>query len=783
LSFDTEQKERFIQSGWFQLAPFSSQGKMELDGMRLAALKPYYEKDFAGDIKNGLLDFATSYLIDVKSGDSAQVKLTDVNATLRDLRLDQLGRSDPLWILPQVTFKGGTLDLAGKTIVIDKVEARDGNGFAEREADGRLSYYRLLRPSASPQAVTEPAKQPGPDWRVDAKQIAFDRFKVQFEDHVPATPVTTRLSELSLRIDNYSTAKNQRSKAVLQTRINNKGQARLAGVVGQEPLIGNFAVTATDVEVVPFQPYFESEVLFLLTGGQVNTEGKLAIDGTGAGPTKVNYEGNVALNEFGAVDRSGSQDLFKWKALGFNSVQFALEPMQMRIGEITLSDFYTRLVLGADGNLNLTKLLVQKDAAPEVKETGTTKPPASAPQTPPANEKLVSIGKIALQGGQIDFSDFFVKPNYNANLTSVQGTISELKPDLAGDVAVTAKVQSSAPVDISGKINPLAKNLFLDIVADAREIELQPLSPYSGKYVGYDIEKGQLSFKVKYKLEDRRLQAENKITLNQLTFGNKVESPEATKLPVLLAVALLKDRNGVIDVNLPISGSLDDPQFSVGGIIWQIIGNILLKAVTSPFALLGAAFGGGGEELSYIEFDYGLAVIPQNGEAKIKNLVTAMNDRPGVKLDIAGRVDPVNDLEGLKKALIERKVKAQKLKDLVRQGNAPGSVDQVQVGKEEYEKYLKAAYGDESFEKPRNMIGLARDLPASEMEALMLKNTKVSDEDLRDLGSRRAQAVRDRLLAAGIPAERLFIVAPKPVTDAEKEKTKLRASRVDFSLR
>jgi len=161
-----------------------------------------------------------------------------------------------------------------------------------------------------------------------------------------------------------------------------------------------------------------------------------------------------------------------------------------------------------------------------------------------------------------------------------------------------------------------------------------------------------------------------------------------------------------------------------------------------------------------------------------------MNDRPGVKLEIAGRVDPVNDLEGLKKALVERKVKAQKLKDLVRQGNAPGSLDQVQVGKDEYEKYLKAAYGEESFEKPRNVIGLARDLPAAEMEALMLKNTKVSDEDLRDLGSRRAQAVRDRLIAAGsISTDRLFIVAPKPLTDAEKEKTKLRVSRVDFSLR
>jgi hypothetical protein len=211
---------------------------------------------------------------------------------------------------------------------------------------------------------------------------------------------------------------------------------------------------------------------------------------------------------------------------------------------------------------------------------------------------------------------------------------------------------------------------------------------------------------------------------------------------VLLAVGLLKDRNGVIDVNLPISGSLDSPEFSVGGIILRIIINIITRAVTSPFTLLGAAFGGGsGEELSYIEFDYGRSNLTETAEARIKTIATAMNNRPALKLDISGRVDPVNDIEGLKQTSVERKVKAQKMKELVRQGTAPKSVDDVQVDKAEYERYLKAAYGDESFPKPRNVIGLAKDLPVPEMESLMLKNARASD-DLRNLANRRAQVVR-----------------------------------------
>jgi hypothetical protein len=250
-----------------------------------------------------------------------------------------------------------------------------------------------------------------------------------------------------------------------------------------------------------------------------------------------------------------------------------------------------------------------------------------------------------------------------------------------------------------------------------------------------------------------------------------------------LAVALLKDRNGVIDVNLPISGSLDDPQFSVGGIILQIILNIITKAVTAPFTLLGSLFGGGGgEELSFVEFDYGRAMITSAAEAKIKTLATAMNNRPALKLEISARVDPVNDLEGLRKVSVERKVKAQKLRELARRGAAPSSVDDVQIAGGEYERYLKAAYGAESFPKPRNIIGLAKDLPVAEMEALMLKNTQISDDDLRDLANRRAQAVRDRILASGqVTPERIFIVASKTATGDAKEKG--RSSRVDFSLR
>jgi uncharacterized protein involved in outer membrane biogenesis len=783
ISFQTDAKEEFNHSGALQLTPFVGEGDIEIKNLQLNGLRPYYESVVGVEIKEGLLDLTTHVGVAQKEDKKLETKLSGLNAALRSVRLDVPGDREPLWRAPLLEIKDTTVDVEKKSIVVASLESRDGNGFIHRNPDGIFSYARLIKTQAGASEAKKPEKEDTAEWAVEIKRSALDRFRITFEDRMLNPRARMTVSAISFRGENHSNAKNARAKVRAQATINNKGKARLAGTLGIRPAAGRLNVDAQGVEVVPFQPYLADQVNFSLTSGAVGSKGILTFDMAGDA-AKVQYEGSVQVTDFASIEKDGSQDLLKWKSLDLGGIQLALQPMQLRISDINLTEFYSRMVLGTDGKFNLQNLTVQKTAT---NETGETKPAnqAQPSTTPPSGEKQVSIGKINLQDGNIYFSDFFVKPNYSANLTGVQGSISELKPEAPGDLAIQAKLDNASPVDIQGKINPLSKDLYLDIAADAREIELNPMSPYSIKYVGYGIERGELSFKVKYKVENRKLDAQNQIILDQLTFGEKVESPTATKLPVLLAVAILKDRNGVIDVNLPISGSLDNPEFSVGGIILRIIINIITRAVTSPFALLGAAFGGGsGGELSYIEFDYGRSNLTQTAETKIKSLATAMNNRPALKLDISGRVDPVNDLEGLKQASIERKVKAQKMKVLVRQGSAPKSVDDVQVEKTEYERYLKAAYGDESFPKPRNVIGLAKDLPVSEMESLMLKNTQVSDDDMRELANRRARAVQDRLLATGqVTADRLSIIAAKPVSSEEKEKSKAKLSRVDFSLR
>lgn len=282
-------------------------------------------------------------------------------------------------------------------------------------------------------------------------------------------------------------------------------------------------------------------------------------------------------------------------------------------------------------------------------------------------------------------------------------------------------------------------------------MELAPLIPYSGKYMGHGIERGKFSFDVVYQL---------------------------------------RDRNGVIDVERPIVGSLDDPQFSVGGIVLKVFVNIITKAVTAPFSLLGSLFGGGGgAELSWMEFPAGRASVASASETKLKALAKAMAERPAIKLEITGRVDPENDAEGLRRASIDRKLRALKLKDMVDKGQ-PTDARTVTVTPEEYPALLKRAYKAETFLKPRNALGLQKDLPDAEMEKLMMANATVNHDDLIALGNRRAEGAKAWLLANGVPDERMFILAAKLQGEsAEKgagkegeKKSATHYSRVDFSL-
>ena len=317
--------------------------------------------------------------------------------------------------------------------------------------------------------------------------------------------------------------------------------------------------------------------------------------------------------------------------------------------------------------------------------------------------------------------------------------------------------------------------------ASFRDIDLPPFTPYMGKYAGFAIARGTLTMEVQYKLQNRKLAAQNRFLVDQFELGEKVESKDATKLPVRLAISLLKDRKGLIDLDLPIEGSLDDPKFRLGKVIWKVIGNLIGKAATAPFALIGKLFGGKEEELASLDFAGGRSSLDETAKKKLDALAKALTERPALKLEAAGRFSG-DDGKALQRLRLERKVKAQKLPDLSRKGEAPASVDDVVVAENEWAAYLTKAYKKEKMPKPRNALGFAKDVPAPEMESLLLASIPVGADDLRQLALARANAAKEYLIGPGkVEVSRVFVLEPgdKPSASAGKAS----ASRVDFTLK
>ncbi|MBO9330146.1 DUF748 domain-containing protein [Achromobacter xylosoxidans] len=723
--------------------------------------------------------------------------MTGLAATVEGVALPQVeGEPINLWLTMDNSTDGGWLRAKGPLVIKPlslELGVRLGNvalaplAPAVRNAapiallDGRLAAAAQVHVREQNGAV---------DASATGVQADLTGFKARDESLKPALDLA--LQSLRVTADRLAMGPGQSNFTLAAAGVQGNGKLDLKGVFTPQPLTVKTAVDLSGLNVATFAPYAASSlnatVRAITLGAKGNAEFAAA---AGNAPMKAGWKGGVEITDVDLQDRVNNDDFLNWKRLGFSGMDISVagDKIGARLGDIALEDFYGRVLLNAQGRLNVMDLVAAPGQAggsitQDTQTPGRNKaPPAAAPAKGGASAMPdIAVNSVTLNRGRMTFTDRFVKPNYVAELSSIEGSItavSSTNPQPA-KVKVTGRVYTTAPLSISGIVQPFAKYLTLDLKATAKGVDLPRFNTYSAKYVGYPIKRGKLSVDLEYKIKDRALQATNHVILNQLTFGDKTNSPDATKLPVLLAVALLKDARGNIDINLPVSGSLDDPQFSVGGIVVRVLMNLVVKAVTSPFSLLASAFGGG-EELSYVEFAPGSAALTEDSVQRIDTLTKALADRPALKMDISGRADPKTDMEGLRQAWVDGQIRAAKAADTAPRGKKPNPAG-VQVSAAERAKYLEEVYDDTDIEdKPRNFIGIAKSVPAEQMEAMLRKAAPVGEEQLRQLADARAQAVYEKLQAQEGLADRVFIVAPQ--LDADGIKDEGLPSRVDFSLK
>jgi Domain of Unknown Function (DUF748) len=705
--------------------------------------------------------------------------------------------------------QGTTVNLTQRTVQVGSVRLASPSATVLRDAQGQWMASRWLKaapdtplatptntttpalaqiPKAPQAAASAPASTPaaGSDaanWRVRVASVVVDGGRLHVEDLAQSKPVALDVSALHLQAKNATLDGVQPMPLVLSARVGagqaEAGSLRYDGTVAWAPLAVQGTLDAQDIPAHVAAPYMADRLNIELLRADASFKGQLRYASTAAGP-QVQVRGDAALEDFRANTLAAvgtlsqePEELLQWKSLQVPGIDLAMAPgtpLQLSVREAALTDFYARVIVSPSGRINLQDVL--KPAAPAGASTSapatavSAAPPAAvAAGTPDPLAPRIRMGPISLVKGTVQFSDRFIQPNYSANLSELTGKLSQFSSmptdgvmQLA-DLELRGRAEGTASLDISGKVNPLAKPLALDVVGKVRDLELPPLSPYAIKYAGYGIERGKLSVDVAYRVApDGQLTATNKLVLNQLSFGDKVQGAP-NSLPVKLAVALLADRHGVIDLDLPISGSLNDPQFSIGPVVWKVITNLVVKAITSPFALLSHALGGGGEELSTVAFAPGSSTLSPQAMQGLDKVAKALTDRPSLKLTVTGTASEAQEREGYKRERLRALLLTEKRRQAVLQGQDASAI--TSFVDTEYPALLKQVYKRADIPKPRNMVGLAKDIAPEDMEKLLLASITITPDAMRDLALQRGVVVKDYLAAHAVPLERMFLGAAK----------------------
>ena len=788
-------------SGSFTLPGKNADAKLALSDLPLAPLQPYIANAVAARITDGSLGVNLPLQVDwSKPEPSIQVGAGDV--TLKSLKLvPQLNAEanvSPI-ALASAQAKIQKIDVAARTAALESVVLNGLSIDAKRLKDGSIDLAALAGPHETAPEVSatrkvQKANEAGPAWRYQIAQVSLNDSSADFTDESTPRPVKLHIAPLQLGVKQVSDDLTKPLAIDGKLTMNGRGALGVAGTLTAKPLSLALHIDASALDASAFEPYFGGNLNTTVSSAELSANGDASFSGEGRS-LKAGYKGDVSLSNVRLTDRANSDQLAGWKLLGLTKLNARYDERgaDVEAARVTFANFYGRVLLDAQGKLNLRDIVVKDKGSADTQAVAVAVAPASsphaaepaAPKTAPktaSSSANLRFGQLVLQNGRVTYTDNFIKPNFTANLVAITGTIGAFgtHSTTPAPVDVSAKLSANGPVSIKGVVNPLIAKPSLDLTASAHDVELPNISPYSTKYAGYPITKGKLNVDLHYMLADEQLTANNHLFIDQLTFGDHVDNTTATHLPVRLAVSLLKNSKGEIDVNIPISGSLSNPQFSIGALVWTAILHLVERAVTAPFSLLANAFGGKNpEELGYVEFDPGSATLSDAAKEKLDTIAKALTDKPSITLEISARVDPALDEPGLRAAYVDRQVRLSKMQD-ANEDNPNINPSSIPISADEYSKFLTKAYKNADFKKPRNLIGLTKSVPDADMKAALAEHAPVDEGALGALAQRRASVVK-QYFEGKIDSKRIFIVAPH--LNAEGIKDKGAPTRVDFGLK
>ncbi|WP_117232435.1 DUF748 domain-containing protein [Vibrio maerlii] len=633
--------------GQTQLKPFIVDANLDVQGIQLPRVWGFVDHMFQANLTSGFVGFSSDFSIVQSIGTTVEQDSLDIQTMNGQFNLSELSFSDEskaVVSLPELKILDIATNVTNQIVEIDEISAV-GLAVDARLNKDKLDLVELFTPTLPPEVEPAPSDAQAPSseeqkqpWLLQLGGVNFSDFGFDIQEnaitkgfnHWSITPLNLKLGEF----------KSDLSKPLafdFSTEVNQQGSILAKGEVDLISLDVEAQTEVQQLSLKQIQPFVATTVNATIKEGKLSTKTKVVRSGSG----NVVASGNVTVDSLSVIDNRLKTPFVKWQQLALHQFKFDLNQQRLDIDTLKLDQPYARVIVNEDSTTNIGALVIANDSASK----------ESAPkgnQQPDSQGFMLNVGKVEFAKGSAFFADNSLTPNFATGIELLEGSVSNIssKPGTMASVDVRGSVDKYAPVKIVGDVNPLLEKPYLDLDVSFDGIELTSVNPYSGTYAGRYIDRGQLTLALNYQLEDNQLKGSNRVVIDQLELGESSESDLATSLPLDLAIALLQDTDGVIDLGVDVSGDLNDPEFGIGTVIWKAITNIIEKAVTAPFSFI-AGLAGSDEELNIVEFEFGSSELTDEQQEKLATLSKALIERPMLNLSVDGGVDEKADSQAL----------------------------------------------------------------------------------------------------------------------------------------
>ncbi len=761
---------------------------VELGGVDVADIQvAYTDRSRMKPLRLDLGSVSLHQALTFRATTPAEVVMDDMSGEIHSLSLMKEEEKEKVLTIEAFSFQRGRLDLQSRSMQMGEIQLRDGNAHVVFDERRTLNWAELFASKGAIRREVErskaEAKAEGRPWTAKVDAVQLKGFGATIEDRAAGSDASFHVKDMALSLSDLVSDLKQPIGFKMALRLEEGGELTARGVYDASKSTAETNFNLEALGLPAFTPYLRSLAPSLsIDSGQLSCGGDLSVKASEEGPLGLSFTGRLGAQNVGVKEVPAGTPLMGIEALEVPRLHFGIGPDQLKIREARLVGPSAKVVINQDQTVNVIEIF--KSGKAEVGKV----------QKAPAEQGKavfpVEIGRIELKGGTLDFADLSLEPQFRADIRQLDGSFKHFATggERPSSVALQGQVNEYGQAIIEGKLYPLQATKQSEANLRFRNIDMANLTPYTAKFAGYEIRSGKLSLNLQYKVMDSKLNGENEIIVDQLVLGKRLDRPALVDLPLEMAVALLKDSSGKIDIGLPVRGDLNDPKFKLSDLIWKALGNELKKIVTAPFAFIGQLVGFKGGDLDQILFEAGRWNLSPPEREKLKVLADALKERPQLGIEITGGFDeeadmkalqilkvhcaialkmglPVPEQGDLEKPRFSNPATQKAIEALFVERVSPEALEALkktfsEAGAKEKEK---ATQGPSEGPRPRKFQLYG------ELYRRLVEIESISDQDLRQLGRQRAQAASEELERQGVSdTQRIRILASASVTKGKE---------------